>query len=120
MPKILIVDDYAVTQRMLGHILSRGGYEVFSAMNGLEALSILENTAVDLMILDIAMPGMDGLTLLRKLRENQAFDHVPILMLTASGQDEDRALAEDAGATGFLNKPIGSSELLAVIEKVLD
>lgn len=119
MPSILTVDDYSVTQRVLGHILQHGGHTTYAAENGLEALDVLEKTEIDLIVLDIAMPGMDGITLLRQLRGDERYAHIPIIMLTASGQDEDRMDAEAAGADEFLTKPIGSTDLLNAVERLL-
>ena len=119
MTSILVVDDYSVTQRMLGHMLRRAGYIHFAAQDGFEALDILEQEQLDLVICDIAMPEMDGLTLLGKIRADERFVTLPIIMLTASGQDEDRVTAEDGGANGFLTKPVSSQELLSTIEKIL-
>jgi CheY-like chemotaxis protein len=119
MPNILTVDDYSVTQRVLGHILQHGGYTAYSAENGLDALEVLETTTIDLIVLDIAMPEMDGITLLRQLKGDERYAHIPIIMLTASGQDEDRMDAEEAGADEFLTKPIGSTDLLNAVERLL-
>jgi CheY-like chemotaxis protein len=120
MYRVLIVDDYAVTQRVLGHILQRYGYITYTAINGVEALEVLQEIEVDLLILDIAMPEMDGLTLLKTLRTDSHYDDLPIIMLTASGQDEDRVTAEEIGANAFLTKPAGSAELMDVVERVLN
>jgi CheY-like chemotaxis protein len=115
MATILVVDDYSVTLRVLGHILEHGGYDVLTAGNGMEALETLAEMPVDLVISDIAMPEMDGLSLLRNLRADERFESLPIIMLTASGQDEDRRVAETTGANGFLTKPVGSAELLDAV-----
>ncbi len=119
MTSILVVDDYSVTQRMLGHMLRRAGYTHFAAQDGFEALEILEQEEPDLIICDIAMPEMDGLTLLGKIRADDHYATLPIIMLTASGQDEDRVIAEEMGASGFLTKPVSSQELLFIIEQIL-
>lgn len=119
MSNVLTVDDYSVTQRVLGHILQHGGHTAYSAETGHEALEMLETTEIDLMVLDIAMPGMDGITLLKQLKADERYAHIPIIMLTASGQDEDRRDAEEAGADLFLTKPIGSTELLNAVEQLL-
>ncbi len=120
MHTILVVDDYAVTQRVLSHILRQGGFESLAALNGREALQILNARAIDLILCDIAMPEMDGLELLVHLRGDDRFDDLPIIMLTASGQDDDRMMAERAGADGFLTKPASSGELLEMIHKFLN
>ncbi len=119
MTTILVTDDYAVTQRVMGHILRRYGYEVLVADHGLQALERLAAHPVDLMLLDISMPEMDGLTLLRHLRTSDEYADLPIVMLTASGQDSDRFAAEELGADGFLSKPAGSAELVEMVRLVL-
>jgi len=115
MGTILIVEDYPVTQRVLSLTLRNNGYEVLIAGNGLEAIALLEQSPVDLALVDIAMPEMDGLALLRHLREDPRFQSLPIVMLTASGQDDDRALALSIGANGFLSKPASSQQLIETV-----
>jgi CheY-like chemotaxis protein len=119
MSAILVVDDYVVTQRVLSTQLRKGGYEVTTASSGFEALTYLNEGLFDLAIIDIAMPEMDGITLLKTLRQQARFQNLPVVMLTASVLDEDRIRAQTAGATDFLTKPISSWELLAVVEHQL-
>ena len=115
--KILIVEDYPVTQRVLSLTLKNSGHEVQIANHGIEALDQLDTMACDLALVDIAMPEMDGLELLRRLRNDTRYQHLPVIMLTASGQDEDRAAALKIGADGFLSKPTSSRELLETINR---
>jgi CheY-like chemotaxis protein len=117
MTTILIVEDYPVTQRVLGTTLRNEGYQVIIAAHGLEALDCLATTPVDLALVDIAMPEMDGLTLLHHLRSDARYARLPVVMLTASGQDEDRAQALSLGASGFLTKPASSQELLGTVSQ---
>ncbi len=96
MTTILVVDDYVVTQRVLAHQLSNQGFEVVPALSGTQALERLNDpqaAPIDLVILDIAMADIDGLTLLGQLRADWRFEALPIVMLTASGQDSDRQTA---------------------------
>jgi CheY-like chemotaxis protein len=120
MSTILVVDDYAVARRILTHTLGRHGYTIITAADGLEALAKLDAETIDLAIIDIAMPGMDGLTLLSQLREREALVKLPVIMLSASGQDEDRKVARALGAHDFLSKPASSHEILAVVGRHLD
>ena len=117
MARILIVEDYPVTQRVLSLTLKNSGHDVQVANHGLEALEKLDASPVDLALVDIAMPEMDGLELLRHLRNDERFSALPVIMLTASGQDEDRAAALTIGADGFLSKPTSSRELLETIHR---
>jgi len=115
--KILIVEDYPVTQRVLSLTLKNSGHDVQIANNGLEALERLDIAPIDLALVDIAMPEMDGLELLRQLRNDKRYNALPVIMLTASGQDEDRQTALNIGADGFLTKPTSSRELLETIQR---
>ncbi len=116
---ILVVDDYVVTQRVLGTQLRKGGYEVITASSGREALTQLAQHQFDLLIFDVAMPEMDGITLLETVRQDATNAHLPVIMLTASVLDEDRIRAQTAGATEFLTKPISSWDLLEVVTRQL-
>lgn len=119
MAKILIVEDYPVTQRVLSLTLKNSGHDVHIANHGVEALAQLNREPVDLALVDIAMPEMDGLELLRQLRNDERYNALPVIMLTASGQDEDRATAINIGADGFLTKPTSSRELLETIQRFI-
>jgi CheY-like chemotaxis protein len=119
MATILIVEDYPVTQRVLSLTLKNNGHETILAGNGIEALEVLNGTSVDLALVDIAMPEMDGIELLRHLRDDARYHALPIIMLTASGQDDDRSVALSAGANGFLTKPASSRELIDAIAQFI-
>lgn len=117
MARILVVEDYPVTQRVLSLTLRNSGHDVVLAAHGQEALEKLDQSTIDLALVDIAMPEMDGLTLLRHLRSDERFQSLPIIMLTASGQDEDRQTALSIGADGFLTKPTSSRDLIETISR---
>jgi two-component system chemotaxis response regulator CheY len=119
MTTILIVDDSPVSQRLLGYTLIRGGYTVITAGHGREALQRLTEAPVDLVIADLAMPEIDGISLLRQIRADRHLHALPLMMLTASGQDEDRLIAEAAGVNDFLTKPASSSELLDAVQRLV-
>lgn len=119
MATILVVEDHVVTQRLLSKRLRDAGHEVSPAANGLEALALLEEGTVDLIISDIAMPEMDGLTLLRHIRSDERLAQIPVLVLTTSVLDLHRQEAMQAGANGFLEKPVSSWELEAMVKSQL-
>jgi CheY-like chemotaxis protein len=119
MATVLVVDDQPVIQRVLGAQLRKSGHDPETCGCARDALVRLGETTFDLAIFDIAMPEMDGLSLLRLLRQDSRFAQLPIIMLTASGQDEDRVAAFAAGAAAFLNKPASSWELAETIDRVL-
>lgn len=119
MATILVVDDYIVTLRVLSAQLRKGGYEVITAASGQVALEKLHDQPFDLAIVDIAMPDMDGISLLVQLRSQTQYKDLPVIMLTASVLDDDRMRALREGATAFLTKPISSWELLDVVKQQL-
>ncbi len=119
MTRILIVDDDATNQRILEYTLRKAGYEVRIAGNGVEGLAILKASPVDLVILDLAMPVMDGLTMLRQLRAGPSFATTPVIMLTASGDDNMLQEIEQVTIQGYLTKPSSSRVVLAKIQQVL-
>ena len=117
---VLVVEDSVIQQRILGYTLRKNGYKVIQAGNGQEALDCLATTPVDVMISDISMPQMNGLDLLKYLRQNKGHEYLPIIMLTASGQDQDRKIAQAAGANYFLTKPVSSTDLITTVKKVFE
>lgn len=116
MSHILVVDDYPVTLRVLSMQLRKGGYKVSTANSAKMAFSLLEEEPFDLALFDLAMPDTDGISLIYNVRQTWPERAMPIIVMTASVLDEDRVRAEEAGATGFLTKPISSWELLDMIE----
>ena len=119
MATILVVDDSPVIQRMLSFTLKRNRHTVLTARHGKLALQLLNKRAVDLVITDVTMPEMDGLTLLKELRSDARYKSLPVVMLTASGQEGDRMNAEAEGANGFLTKPTSSRELIETVNKLV-
>lgn len=119
MASILVVDDSPVIQRLLQHTLRRVGYAVTVASSGVEALAQLREGRFDLVIADLSMPDIDGLTLLRTIRSDPQHKDLPLLMLTASGQDQDRIDARAAGASAFLTKPASSQDLIATVSELI-
>ncbi|MEI8307800.1 MAG: response regulator [Chloroflexales bacterium] len=119
MATILVVDDSAVSRHLLGYTLRRAGHTVLAVAGGREALELLAVQVVDLVIADLQMPEMDGITLLNNIRANEGTRRVRQLMLTASGQEQDRLAAEAAGTDGFLTKPASSHDLIAAVDRLL-
>jgi CheY-like chemotaxis protein len=119
MATILVVEDHPVTQLVLSKRLRNSGHEVVIANSGREALAHLAHSPVDLIISDISMPEMDGLDFLRRMRTNEATRNVPVIILTNSVLDQHRLAASAAGANGFLEKPVSSWELEAIVKQFL-
>ncbi|MCP5134245.1 MAG: response regulator [Gammaproteobacteria bacterium] len=113
---LLIVDDDPSLRELLGDYLGRNGFRVSSAADGRGLWAALERESVDLIILDLMLPGDDGLVLCRNLR---ARSRIPIIMLTARGDDTDRIVGLEMGADDYLPKPFNPRELLARIKGVL-
>jgi adenylate cyclase len=109
---VLVVDDQPANIRLLEAILSPRGYDVRAAASGREALAAIDDGDMDLVLLDIVMPGMDGYEVCREIRERPATAYLPVVMVTASGEEE-KVKALEAGADDFLTKPINKNELLA-------
>jgi two-component system OmpR family response regulator len=115
-PHILIVDDDREIRDLLNRFLVKHGLRVSTARDGIEMSRILDGAAIDLVVLDLMMPGEDGLSLCRKLR---ATNSLPVIMLTAMGEDTDRIVGLEMGADDYLPKPFNPRELLARIKAVL-
>jgi two-component system, OmpR family, phosphate regulon response regulator OmpR len=115
--KILVVDDDTRIRDLLRRYLSQEGFEVFQAEDGRALTRILLREPMDLIVLDLMMPGEDGLSICRRLRG--ANDRTPIIMLTAKGEDVDRIVGLEVGADDYLSKPFNPRELLARIHAVL-
>ena len=115
--KILVVDDDARIRDLLRRYLTQEGFEVFQAEDGKSLTRILLRETVDLIVLDLMMPGEDGLSICRRLRA--ANDRTPIIMLTAKVEDVDRIVGLEVGADDYLGKPFNPRELLARINAVL-
>ncbi len=116
MANLLIVDDEPVIVESLAYSLRRENYEVSIAENGPDALELFDKTHPDLVVLDLMLPGMDGLEVCRRLRARSA---VPIIMLTARSDEVDKILGLELGADDYLPKPFSFRELLARIRSVL-
>jgi two-component system chemotaxis response regulator CheY len=117
--KILAVDDSASMRQMVLLTLQGGGYEVVQACDGVEALDWAREAAVDLVLTDVHMPRMDGITLVRELRGLLNYKFVPMLILTTESSQEKKMDGKRAGATGWLVKPFDPSKLLATVARVI-
>jgi len=115
-PHILIVDDEREIRELLGRFLTQHGYRVSLAAEGKEMERTLTTARIDLIVLDVMMPGDDGLILCRRLRANS---NMPVIMLTAMSDDTDRIVGLEMGADDYLPKPFNPRELLARIKAVL-
>ena len=119
MATILTVDDTASMRQMISFTLNSVGHDVIQASDGKEALTLLQGKKVDLVIADVNMPNMDGITLVKSLRALADYKFTPILMLTTESQESKREQGKVAGATGWIVKPFNPEQLLTIVKKVL-
>lgn len=117
--RILAVDDSNSMRQMVSFTLKGAGYEVTDAEDGQIALNIAKQEKFDLVLSDVNMPNMDGLSLVRELRKLPAFKFTPILMLTTEAGKEKKMEGKQAGATGWIVKPFNPDQLLATVKRVL-
>jgi DNA-binding response OmpR family regulator len=117
MARVLVVDDEADIRGLLRELLERAGHDVIEAPDGREGLRTFHSEQPDLVILDVAMPGLDGWQTLERIRE---LSDVPVVMLTARAQEMDKVRGLRAGADDYVTKPFGSRELLARVEGQLE
>ncbi len=118
-PVILLIDDEKAYAKVIQDALELIGLEVHLAHNAMDALNLFQQVTPDLILLDVMMPEVDGLSLLRWLREHSEQDSVPIHVVSAKAQPDDRKAAIEAGANGFLAKPFSVEELRDVISQYL-
>lgn len=119
MAKILAVDDSASMRQMVSFTLKGAGHEVVEAVDGVDALAKAQGQKFDLVVSDVNMPNMDGITLIAELRKIAAFKFTPMLMLTTESSGDKKQQGKAAGATGWIVKPFNPDQLLATIKKVL-
>jgi len=119
MARILIVDDSPTETYKISSILSKHGYEVLTAGNGEDGLSVAKQQLPDLVLMDIVMPGLNGFQATRQLSRDTATRHIPVIIVTTKDQETDRVWGERQGAKGYLTKPVDGKLLVQTIENVL-
>ena len=117
--KILIVEDERDVVKLLRYNLEKEGFRVTSVTDGSLALSEMRRDPADLVILDLMLPGMDGLEICRQLRRNERYTGIPILMLTARSEEADRVVGLELGADDYVTKPFSMRELIARVRALL-
>lgn len=116
---ILLVEDIEENREIYRIILEHHGHEVIEASDGEMALRAAREHLPDLILMDISIPGIDGLEVTRRLKEEEATKGIPIVALTAHAYPQDRARAESVGCDGYLSKPLGPRELVREMERFL-
>ena len=119
MARILAVDDSMMVRNLVSTILIAAGHEVVTAVDGTDALKIARDESFDLVLSDINMPEMNGISLVSKLRRIEQFKFTPIIMVTTESGDYKKKKAQSFGATGWLLKPFDEKRLLAAVNKTL-
>lgn len=116
--RILVVDDSVTMRDMVKFALENAGYDVHLAVDGNDAVEVLDDTTFDLVITDINMPKMDGIDLTRHIRDDARMSSLPVLCLTTERGETTKTAAKAAGATGWIAKPFDPDKLLQVVKKV--
>ncbi|MDZ4163845.1 MAG: response regulator [Smithellaceae bacterium] len=117
--RILVVDDCQTTRKILGLYLRSKGFEVISAENGLEAIEKLATQEVNLIMSDLNMPYMDGIELVKTLKNDPNWSHIPILIVTTEADPVEREKAFTAGASGYLVKPVTAEAISFNIKEII-
>ena len=116
---VLVVEDEEDIRELVSYNLLKEGYQVAGVASGEDALAAVESKPPDLILLDIMLPGLDGLKVCRKLKENPEFESIPIVMLTAKGEEADIVAGLNMGADDYVTKPFSPKVLLARVQAVL-
>jgi two-component system, cell cycle response regulator len=117
--RVLVVDDILANVRLLEAKLTAEYFDVVTAMNGLDALEAIQRTKPDIILLDVMMPGIDGIEVCRRIKADAATQHIPVVMVTALDQPEDRVRGLEAGADDFLTKPVNDISLFCRIKSLV-
>ena len=120
MVKILAVDDSKSMRQMVSQTLTEAGFETKLAVDGVDALEVAKDYVADVVITDVNMPNMDGITLVKRLRELPDYRYKPILVLTTESSMEKKMEGKNAGASGWIVKPFDPDRLVATVKRVLD
>ena len=118
--KILLIEDDPVSRKFMELILQKEGFQVMTAVNGLEGLRKARTESPDLLVLDVMLPGLDGFEICYRLRSEPDTTKLPILILSAKGQDSDRDAALKVGANAFLSKPVDRLVLFSKVTELLN
>jgi len=116
---ILIVDDSSSMRQVVGMTLKQAGYEVIEACDGKDALGKLVGQKIHLVISDVNMPNMDGISFVREMKKSPAYRFVPVIMLTTEGNEEKKKAGQDAGAKAWVVKPFQPQQMLTAVTKLL-
>src|ERR1043166_8919488 len=117
--RVLVVDDILANVRLLEAKLSAEYFDVVTAMTGNDALDAIRKTKPDIVLLDVMMPGIDGIEVCRRIKGNSQTQHIPVVMVTALDQPDDRVKGLEAGADDFLTKPVNDMALFCRVKSLV-
>lgn len=117
--RVLLIEDEAGIAEAIRFLLTRDGHEVIHHAEGAGAMEVLRQVSADLVILDVMLPGRSGFDILAELRADPACQALPVILLTAKGQEADRAAARSAGASVYMTKPFANAEIRAAVRDLL-
>ena len=117
--KILVIDDEENILELIRFNLENNGYKVLLASNGLDAIKLVKSESPQLVLLDLMLPGMDGYQVCKEIRRDNAISNIPIIMITAKGEEIDKVLGLELGADDYITKPFSIRELIARVKAVL-
>lgn len=120
MKRILVVDDEAMNLNVAKYILEKNGYEVLTASSGMECLSVLKEKLVDLILLDVEMPQMNGLKTLKEIKEQDRLKRIPVMFVTADAKADTVIAAKMMDVSGYVKKPYLPEDLLERVVRILD
>ena len=116
--RVLLIEDEPHIVEAIRFLLTRDGWAVTSHADGTDAVDVIRREAPDVLVLDLMLPGRTGYEILGDLRADPGFSALPVLILSARGQPQDRARAEEAGASRFMTKPFGNDEIVAALRQM--
>ena len=116
---VMIVDDSASMRQVVGFALKDAGFDVISAVDGKDALGKLTGTKVEMIITDLNMPNLNGIELIRQVRQTAGYKFTPIVMLTTESQESRKTEGKQAGASGWIVKPFTPEQLISVVRKFI-
>lgn len=118
-PRILCVDDLEMMVKLIKAVLVPYGYNVILSTSGEEALEIISQQKIDLVLLDVSMPGLSGFEVCKRIKEDERYQNIPVVLVTGLTSKEDRIKGLEAGAEGFIEKPFEQTELLTRVNMLL-
>jgi DNA-binding response OmpR family regulator len=117
--KVLVVEDDKNILKLLRYNLEKAGFTCFTTITGEDAFNILSSEEIDLVVLDIMLPSIDGLEVCKRIKQNDAYSHIPVIMLTAKGEEVDKIVGLELGADDYIVKPFSPRELILRIKAIL-